>query len=214
MSDKLLNQLAESLLEYDPDETVELVNQALSQDIPPRTILDDGLIKGMDKVGELFKEGELFVPEVSLAAECLADALVVLKPELKKNVTSGPVVKVVIGTVEGDVHDIGKNLVATMFEGAGWDVFDLGANVPAAKFIEEAQTQEADVIACSALLTTTMPAMVEVAQLAKERGIRDNVIIMFGGAPVFEDWAKENGADGYADDAASAVSVVRELLAS
>ncbi|MGI5951303.1 MAG: cobalamin B12-binding domain-containing protein [Brooklawnia sp.] len=214
MSAELLKKLAESLMEYDPDETVALVNQALAEGIEARTILDEGLIKGMDEVGLLFKEGELFVPEVSLAAECLSEALVILKPELKKNVTAGPVVKVVIGTVEGDVHDIGKNLVATMFEGAGWEVTDLGANVSADKFIDEAKSQGADVIACSALLTTTMPAMVEVAQAAKVQGIRDQVKILFGGAPVFEKWAIDNGADGYAEDAASAVAVVRQLIAA
>lgn len=212
MSAELLKKLAESLMEYDPDETVALVNQALAEGVEARTILDEGLIKGMDEVGLLFKEGELFVPEVSLAAECLSEALVILKPELKKNVTAGPVVKVIIGTVEGDVHDIGKNLVATMFEGAGWEVTDLGANVSADKFIDEAKSQGADVIACSALLTTTMPAMVEVAQAAKVQGIRDQVKILFGGAPVFEKWAIDNGADGYAEDAASAVAVVRQLL--
>jgi corrinoid protein of di/trimethylamine methyltransferase len=212
MTAELLKKLADSLLEYDPDETVALVNQALSDGIPARTILDEGLIKGMDRVGELFKEGEIFVPEVSLAAECLTDALVILKPELKKSVTAGPVVKVVIGTVEGDVHDIGKNLVATMFEGAGWEVTDLGANVPASQFVDEAKAQGAQVIACSALLTTTMPAMVEVAQLARIQGVRDQFKIIFGGAPVFEKWALDNGADGYAEDAASAVAMVRQLL--
>lgn len=214
MSDELLQKLADSLMEYDPDETVALVNQGLAEGIDARKLLDDGLIKGMDEVGVLFRDGEIFVPEVSLAAECLSEALVILKPELKKSVTGGPVVKVVIGTVEGDVHDIGKNLVATMFEGAGWEVTDLGTNVTAAKFIDEAKAQGADVIACSALLTTTMPAMIEVAQAAQQGGIRDQVKILFGGAPVFEQWAIDNGADGYADDAATAVAVVRELLAS
>jgi corrinoid protein of di/trimethylamine methyltransferase len=212
--EELLVKTAASLLEFEPEETVALVREALDRGLPARRILDDGLISGMDEVGRLFKEGEIFVPEVSLAAECLTDALVILKPELKKNVTAGPVVRVVIGTVEGDVHDIGKNLVATMFEGAGWEVTDLGANVPATRFIEEAKAQGADVIACSALLTTTMPAMVEVAQLAKAHGIRDQLKIIFGGAPVFQQWAIDNGADGYADDAASAVAMVRQLLAA
>lgn len=214
MSDELLKQLADSLLEFDPDETVELVNKGLAEGIPARTLLDDGLIKGMDEVGVLFKEGEIFVPEVSLAAECLTEALVILKPELKKNVAEGPVVKVVIGTVEGDVHDIGKNLVATMFEGAGWEVLDLGANVPANKFIEAAKEQDAQVIACSALLTTTMPAMVEVATAVKTAGMQDQVKVIFGGAPVFEQWALDNGADGYAEDAATAVALVRGLIAA
>ena len=214
MSDELLKKLADSLMEFDPDETVALVKQGLDEGIDARKLLDDGLIKGMDEVGALFKEGEIFVPEVSLAAECLTEALVILKPELKKEVTEGPVVKVVIGTVEGDVHDIGKNLVATMFEGAGWEVTDLGSNVTAARFIEEAKAQGAQVIACSALLTTTMPAMVEVAQSAQTAGIRDDLKIIFGGAPVFEQWALDNGADGYAEDAASAVALVRQLIAA
>lgn len=214
MSDDLLKKLADSLLEYDPDETVALVKQGLAEGINARVLLDQGLIKGMDEVGVLFKEGEIFVPEVSLAAECLTEALVLLKPELKKDVTEGPVVKVVIGTVEGDVHDIGKNLVATMFEGAGWEVTDLGANVTASRFIDEIKAQGAQVLACSALLTTTMPAMIEVAQAAQIAGVRDQVKIIFGGAPVFEQWALDNGADGYADDAASAVALVRSLLAA
>ena len=209
---EIMKEIADSLLEYDPDVTVELVNKALDGGHNANEILSGGLIKGMDVVGELFKKGELFVPEVSMAAECLQDALVILKPLLKSDEVGSGNITVVIGTVEGDLHDIGKNLVVTMLEGAGFKVVNIGNNVPATKFIDAAKEHHADVIGCSALLTTTMPVMPEVVSLAKRTDFGKNVKIIFGGAPVFEKWALENGADGYSEDAASAVKLVKGLF--
>ena len=159
---EILQKIADSLMEFEPEDTIQYVNDALEQGIEPKTILNEGLIKGMDIVGKLFKEGEIFVPEVTMAAECLTESLSVIKPLLKED-ASDKKVTVVIGTVEGDVHDIGKNLVAIMMEGAGFEVVDIGANVLADKFIEAAKEHDADIIACSALLTTTMAVMPEVA---------------------------------------------------
>lgn len=214
MSDTdIMKALADSLLEYDPDETVALVNKALEEGHSANDILGEGLIKGMDVVGDLFRDGEIFVPEVSIAAECLQEALTILKPLLKSDEEGGAGnVKIILGTVEGDIHDIGKNLVATMLEGAGFQVFNIGSDVPATKFIEAAKENNADVIGCSALLTTTMPVMTEVAQLAKNTDFGKDVKIIFGGAPVFEEWAISNGADGYSNDAASAVKLIRGMF--
>ena len=207
----LLIKISDSLLEYDPDETVQFVEEALNNEIEAKTILSDGLIKGMDRVGELFKNNEIFVPEVTMAAECLQGAVDILKPYLSaEDLDNG--FKIVIGTVEGDIHDIGKNLIIVMMEGAGFNVIDLGCNVKAEAFIQAAKENNADIIACSALLTTTMAVMPEVARLAKVEDFDKDVKLIFGGAPVYEKWALENGADGYSDDAASAVMLVKKLL--
>jgi 5-methyltetrahydrofolate--homocysteine methyltransferase len=208
----ILKQIADSLLEYDPDITVELVNKALDSGFTAKKILSDGLIKGMDVVGEQFKNSEIYVPEVSMSAECLTEALAILKPYLLGDGDSENTLKIIIGTVEGDIHDIGKNLVAIMFEGAGFQVIDIGNNVPAVQFVEAAKKHGADVIACSALLTTTMPVMPEVVRLARQTDFGKEVKIIFGGAPVYEKWSLENGADGYSEDAASAVKLVKRLF--
>jgi 5-methyltetrahydrofolate--homocysteine methyltransferase len=207
----IMEELAGSLLEYDPESTVGLVRKALDEGYAANDILKDGLIKGMDRVGALFKNGEIYLPEVFMSAECLQEALALLKPLLKGEDGGSGNITVVIGTVEGDIHDIGKNLVATMLEGAGFKVVDIGVNIPAADFIKAAKEHNADVIGCSALLTTTMPVMPEVSYLAKRADFGKDVKIIFGGAPVFETWSLENGADGYSEDAASAVTLVKRL---
>lgn len=207
----LLEKISDSLLEYDPEETVVLVEKALKNEIEAKAVLSGGLIKGMDKVGVLFKNNDIFVPEVTMAAECLQEAVEVLKPHLSaEDLDNG--FTIVIGTVEGDIHDIGKNLIIVMMEGAGFNVVDLGSNVKAETFIQAAKEKKADIIACSALLTTTMAVMPEVARLAKNESFEKDVKLIFGGAPVYEKWALENGADGYSDDAASAVMLVKRLL--
>jgi 5-methyltetrahydrofolate--homocysteine methyltransferase len=210
---ELLQKIADSLMEFEPEDTVKLVNEALESGLSPKEILNDGLIKGMDVVGQLFKDNEIYVPEVSMAAECLTEALEIIKPLLKEDSTDVQV-KVVIGTVEGDIHDIGKNLVGVMMEGAGFEVVDLGTNVTAQAFVQAAKDHNADVIGCSALLTTTMPVMTEVAALVKGGSFEKDVKVLFGGAPIYEKWALENGADGYADDASGAVQLVRTLIAN
>jgi 5-methyltetrahydrofolate--homocysteine methyltransferase len=179
--------------------------------IPPGEILDEGLIKGMDVVGEKFKNGEFFIPEVLLAARVMHAGMDILKPAL---VSSGvePVGKVVLGTVKGDLHDIGKNLVAMMLEGAGFEVIDLGIDVPPEKFVEAVRNDGACIRAMSALLTTTMTAMKTTLEALQEAGIRDDVMAMIGGAPVTQDYADEIGADGYARDAASAIDKAKKLM--
>ncbi|QSX09227.1 corrinoid protein [Alkalibacter rhizosphaerae] len=209
---EILKKIADSLMEFEPDDTVALVNEALESGLSPKQILNEGLIKGMDVVGQLFKDNEIYVPEVSMAAECLTEALEIIKPLLVEE--PGDIqVKVVIGTVEGDIHDIGKSLVGVMMEGAGFKVIDLGTNVKAEEFIQAAKENDADIIGCSALLTTTMPVMTEVAALVKQGSLNKDVKVLFGGAPIYEKWALENGADGYADDASGAVQLVKTLMA-
>lgn len=210
---EILDKIADSLMEFEPEDTVALVNEALASGLDAKTVLDGGLIKGMDIVGKLFKASEIYVPEVTMAAECLTEALFVIKPLLKIE-PADVKVTVVIGTVEGDVHDIGKNLVGIMMEGAGFEVFDIGSNVLAQKFIDAAKEHNADIIACSALLTTTMAVMPEVRSLMANETFEKDIKLIYGGAPIYEKWALENGADGYADDASGAVQLVKDLVAN
>ncbi len=184
----------------------ELVGQALEEGISPRDILEQGLLSGMSIVGEKFKNNQIFVPEVMIAAKAMSAASELLKPILVKEgvVSKGTAV---IGTVKGDLHDIGKNLVKMMLEGKGMSVVDLGVDVPAEQFLEKALENNANVICCSALLTTTMNEMKNLVQLAEERGVRNRFKVMVGGAPVTQDFCNSIGADGYAPDAASAADI-------
>jgi 5-methyltetrahydrofolate--homocysteine methyltransferase len=206
-----LSALAENLINGEVEGVKELTQKALDEGVPPGEILDEGLIKGMNVVGERFKNGEFFIPEVLLAAKVMHAGMDILKPAL---VSSGvePVGKVVLGTVKGDLHDIGKNLVAMMLEGAGFEVIDLGIDVPPEKFVEAARNDGAGILAMSALLTTTMTGMKATLEALQEAGVRDEVKTMIGGAPVTQDYADEIGADGYARDAASAVDKAKELM--
>lgn len=187
-------------------EVVALVQQAVDEGTPAETILKDGLMAGMDAVGKRFRDNEIFVPEVLMAARAMSKGSEVLRPLLAKegNVSSG---KVCIGTVKGDLHDIGKNLVKMMLEGKGLEVIDLGTDVPAETFVQTAIEENCRIICCSALLTTTMPEMERVIRAAIDAGIRDKVKIMVGGAPVTQEFADSIGADAYTDDAASAAEV-------
>jgi len=205
-----LKALAEALIKGDRDTTAKLAQEAVDEKVAPKQILDEGLIAGMNVVGEKFKNNEFYVPEVLIAARAMHAAMDILKPLLAESDVE-PAGVVAIGTVKGDLHDIGKNLVAMMLEGAGFEVHDLGVDVPAEKFIEEVQGG-ADIIAMSALLTTTMPSMADTINAAKEAGVRDSAKVMIGGAPVTQNYADEIGADGYAPDAASAVDTARELV--
>jgi 5-methyltetrahydrofolate--homocysteine methyltransferase len=176
------------------------------------TVLREGLIAGMAQVGKLYEDGEVFVPEMLVAARAMTAALAVLKPRLvEQGVASSG--KVAIGTTEGDLHDIGKNLVAMMLEGSGYEIVDLGVDVPPAKFIE-AIRDGANVVAMSALLTTTMTNMQSTIEAIKAAGLRDQVRIVVGGAPITKSYADEIGADGYAEDASGAVRMVKEVLAA
>lgn len=202
----LMTEIAELLQKGRVKEVVASVQQAVEEGTPAETILKDGLFAGMDAVGVRFRDGEIFVPEVLMAARAMSKGSEVLRPLLAEEggLSSG---KVCIGTVKGDLHDIGKNLVKMMLEGKGLEVIDLGTDVPAEKFVQTAIEENCRVICCSALLTTTMPEMARVVDAAIEAGIRDQVKIMVGGAPVTREFAESIGADAYTDDAASAADV-------
>ncbi len=187
----------------------ELVQKALDEGAGVKEILDEGLIAGMTIIGAKFKKNEVYLPEVLIAARAMGEGMKLLEPHLAAAGVE-PVGKIVIGTVKGDLHDIGKNLVGMMFKGAGFNVIDLNIDVSAEKFVETAKTEGAKLIGLSALLTTTMPQMKTVVAAAKEAGLQAKVII--GGAPITQAYADEIGADGYAPDAASAVDVGKSLL--
>ena len=208
---EVLERIASSLERGEDDEVRGLTQEALDGWLAAAEILEGGLIAGMQVVGDHFRAHEIFLPEVLLAARAMTAGVDVLEPHLAKGdvVSRG---KIVIGTVKGDLHDIGKNLVGIMLNGAGFEVIDLGKDVPPEKFVETARESNADVIGMSALLTTTMPAMKEVVSLLRERGLDSSVKTLVGGAPVTEAYAKEIGADGYGFDAANAVERVKALV--
>ncbi len=206
-----LDDLAQNIINGKHKIAVELLNQALAENVDPQAIINDGLIAGMAVVGKKFKANEFYVPEVLIAARAMHKCMDILKPVL---VASGakPVGTVVIGTVKGDLHDIGKNLVSMMLQGNGFDVIDLGVDVPAEKYIAAAKEGNANIIALSALLTTTMPGMKTTIDALVEAGERENFKVMIGGAPVTQKYAEEIGADGYSADAASAVDLAKQLM--
>jgi 5-methyltetrahydrofolate--homocysteine methyltransferase len=210
MSDTL-QQLAEKLYDGSAPDVAALVQQALDEGMGPGEVLTGGLVVGMDAVGRDFKAGELFVPEVLIAARAMHAGMDILKPLLaESDVQSAG--KYIVGTVKGDLHDIGKNLVRMMIEGGGFEVIDLGVDVSPEGFVDAVRDNEPDILGMSALLTTTMTNMKGVIEALEEAGLRDSVKIMIGGAPVTDAYAQEIGADGYAPDAASAVDVARELM--
>lgn len=190
-----------------------LVTQALEEGINPKTILNEGLLSGMMIIGAKFKNNEVFVPEVLVAARAMNAGLEILEPKLVE-VGNEPIGKVVIGTVQGDLHDIGKNLVAMMIKGAGFEIYDIGVDAPAEAFIEKAEEVGADIICLSALLTSTMPSIEEAMKVMNEKGIRDKYIVMIGGAPVTQSFADQVGADYYASDASTAAELAREAILS
>jgi len=206
-----LDGLAQAIISGKKDQAEALAKEALDQGVPPSDILNKGLVAGMNVVGQKFKANEFYVPEVLIAARAMKAAMEHLKPALAETGTE-PVARVAIGTVKGDLHDIGKNLVAMMLEGAGFEIVDLGVDVKPEKFVETVKDRKTQVVALSALLTTTMPAMKDTIETLKAAGLRDKVQIMIGGAPVTQNYCDEIGADGYAPDAASAVDKARELL--
>ncbi len=189
----------------------ELTEKALAGGEAPQDVLTKGLVAGMNVVGAKFKANEFYVPEVLIAARAMKNGMEVLRPKLAETGVE-PVAKVAIGTVRGDLHDIGKNLVAMMMEGAGFEIIDLGVDVKPEQFVQSVQDKAANLICLSALLTTTMPAMKETIQALSDAGVRGNVQVMVGGAPVTQNYSDEIGADGYAPDAASAVDKAKVLL--
>ena len=208
---EILEQIAAELERGEDEKVQALTQKALDQSLDATRILGDGLIAGMNIVGERFRVHEIFLPDVLLAAKAMNAGLAVLKPHLGESDVPA-VGRVVIGTVHGDLHDIGKNLVGIMLSGAGFEVLDLGKDVSPERFVDAAGESNADVIGMSALLTTTMPVMKDVIALLKERGMDKSVRTIVGGAPVTEEYAREIGADGYGFDAANAVERIRELV--
>jgi 5-methyltetrahydrofolate--homocysteine methyltransferase len=208
---ELLGKMAESLIAGKIDEVVDLTKQALDGGAAPADILDQGLLAGMDVVGQRFKAEEMFIPEVLRCAKCMHGAMDILRPLLAETGAES-IGTLIIGTVKGDLHDIGKNLVGMMFEGAGFDVVDIGIDKEPQVFVDAIKEHKATLIGMSALLTTTMPKMGETINAIKEAGIRDQVKILVGGAPITAAFAEEIGADGYASNAASAVDKGKELM--
>ncbi len=212
MAAEIINEISEWLQKGRAKNVKSLVEEALAQGIDPKEILNDGLLDGMMIVGAKFKRNEVFVPEVLVAARAMTAGLTILEPKLVE-VGNEPLGKAVIGTVKGDLHDIGKNLVAMMLKGAGFEIIDAGTDVDAETFIAKAEEVNADVICMSALLTTTMPYMQDVINALKEKGLRDKYVVMIGGAPVTEDFAEQIGADYYTPDATTAAEVAKAAVA-
>lgn len=206
-----LTKLLEAILNGDARGAVAITKEALADGVEPAELLTRYMIPAMDEVGQRFECEEYFVPELLLSARAMKGSLDLLRPLLAASGVE-PIGRVVIGTVKGDLHDIGKNLIASMLEGGGFDVLDLGADVSPERFIEAARGSKADIIALSALLTVTMPAMKTTIEAIKQAGLRDQVKIMVGGAPVTQGYAAEIGADGYSENASAAVILARTLI--
>lgn len=206
-----MKTIASAIIEGEEEKVRELVEQAIAKGVSADKVLSEGLIAGMNVVGERMKKHEIFIPEVLLSATAMQAGMDLLKPLLvTSGVGLGP--KVVLGTVEGDIHDIGKNLVGIMLTGVGFQVVDIGKDIPAERFVQAVREEEAQIVAMSALLTTTMPEMRNTIEALKAAGLREKVKVIVGGAPVSPEYAAQIGADGYGRDAAVAVDKVRELV--
>jgi corrinoid protein of di/trimethylamine methyltransferase len=205
--------MAQSIIDGETEVAGQLAQQAIEQGIEPLDVINQGFTVGVDYVGEQFGLGEMFLPELVLAGEAMKAAVTVLEPEMAKRGAERQMLgKVVLGTVEGDMHDIGKTLVATMLSASGFQVYDLGANVPVETFVEKARQVNADIVGLSALLTTTMVKQKDVIEALDDLGLRPKVKVMVGGAPITSSWADEIGADGYGEDSIRAVAVAKKLV--
>ena len=205
-----LKALADAIIKGDQNSAVEITKAALAEGTAAESVLNDGLIAGMDVIGARFKKNEVYIPEVLIAARAMKTAMEILEPELAKAGVK-PRGKFLIGTVQGDLHDIGKNLVAMMLKGAGFEVVDIGVDAGPEKFVEQAKATSAELIGMSALLTTTMPSIEKTLKALKDAGVSAKILI--GGAPVTQGYADKIGADGYSPDAASAVDMAKSLVA-
>jgi len=213
MSKEIFEKLTSSIIMGEPEATVEATQEALAAGIEPMDIIRQGLMPGMNVVGEKFSSGEYYLPDLIIAADGMRQAMELLEPELRaRHQTLESAGTVVIGTVKGDIHEIGKSLVATMLSANGFKVIDLGVDVPTQKFVDKVKETGADMVGLSALLTTTMTVQREVIQALTVAGIRENVKVIVGGAPVTRGWAKDIGADGFAEDAMGAVAVAKQLM--
>ena len=209
--DELFKQISDKVVEMEEDIVEELCEKSLEMEIDPAETINKGLIDGMDRVGVLYEDGEYFLPEVLTASYALNVGIDVLRPHIKQE-ESQKKIKAVIGVVEGDTHDIGKNLVKIMSESGGFEVYDLGRDVPLDEFVKTAEEKECDFICMSTLMTTTMPGMKTVIDKLKEKNIRDKYKVMIGGGPISQKFADEIGADAYTVDAASCVKKMKELM--
>lgn len=213
MPKKLFQAMAQSIIDGETEVAGQLAQQAIEQGIEPLDAINQGFTVGLNCVGEQFGLGEMFLPELVLAGEAMKAAVTVLEPEMAKRGAERQMLgKVVLGTVEGDMHDIGKTLVATMLSASGFQVYDLGANVPVETFVEKARQVKADIVGLSALLTTTMVKQKDVIEALDDLGLRPKVKVMVGGAPITSSWADEIGADGYGEDSIRAVAVAKKLV--
>jgi 5-methyltetrahydrofolate--homocysteine methyltransferase len=206
-----IKKIFDAVLTGEPNEVHDNIRNALDAKLEPTVILNEGMIAAMREVGQRFEAGDYFVPEMLISARAMQGGMSLLKPYLlQSNIQSSG--KVIIGTVKGDLHDIGKNLVALMLEGAGFEIKDLGIDVPAEDFVAALQAEPADILALSALLTTTMPSMKQTIEAIQAAGLRDKIKIIVGGAPVTEEYARQVGADGYSSDASRAVGLAESLM--
>jgi corrinoid protein of di/trimethylamine methyltransferase len=207
--------MKQCIIDGDPDLAAELARKAVEQGVDPLEALNQGFVLGVNHVGEQFSCGEMFLPDLVIAGEAMKAAVAVLEPELTRRGGQRQILgKVVLGTIEGDIHEIGKTLVATMLSATGFQVYDLGVDVPVTKFVETAREVGANIVGISALLTTTMVKQKDVIEALDDSGLRGQVKVMVGGAPVTQAWAKEIGADGYSEDAVGAVAVAKQLVAA
>ena len=213
MSTDLYQAMAQSIIDGDADVAAELAQKAIEAGLDPVEAISKGYVMGINQVGEAFSCGDAFLPELVMAGEAMKAAVKVLEPEMNRRGTERQVYgKVVLATVEGDIHEIGKSLVGTMLSSSGFQVFDLGVDVPPATLVAKAREVNANIIAVSALLTTTMVKQREVIEVLEREGLRSSVKVMVGGAPVTRDWVQKIGADGYSEDAIGAVQVAKQLV--
>ena len=208
------NEISEAIIKLDKEKATSLAKKAITDGMDLLEVIEKGFGEGVRKIGELWEEGEFFLPELMLGGNIMQESLAILLPHLKKQGSKSSSGIVVIATIEGDIHSIGKTIVATMLSANGFEVYDLGADVSPETIIETALEKKANIIGVSALLTTTMFGQKKVVELLKSRGIRDNFKIILGGAPVTPSWVKESGADGYADNAVEAVKLVKHLISN
>lgn len=213
MTTQVFQEMAQSIIDGDSEISAKLAQQAVIQGIDPLEAISQGFVVGVNQVGEAFAKGDAFLPELVMAGEAMKAAVAVLEPELARRGTERKVLgKVILCTVEGDIHEIGKTLVGTMLSSAGFKVFDLGVDVPVMKVVEKAREVGADIVAMSALLTTTMVHQKDVIEALEDIGIRSKIKVLVGGAPVTKEWVKQIGADGYSEDAIGAINVARQVL--
>ncbi len=211
--EELLESMGKAIIEGDKKEAEALAKEALEKKMDLNEVIEKGYVPGIQKAGDLWEKGEYFLPELISSAECMKSAMNILQPEIEKSqIQTQSKGKVVIGTVEGDIHDIGKNLVSSMLSANGFEVYDLGADVKLEQFIEKAEEVDANFVCLSALLTTTMLGQKKVVEIMKEKGISDRIKVLVGGAPVNQKWADDIGADGYGENAMVAVKVAQQII--